>query len=126
MSRRLTVSALFVLGLFAVVGFTQPPAGIDLKPPVGKKADVKKAVDPLDGLIGAALANDADIKLARAKLQLAEAEVSRARQLVTQKVIVLDSALREQKKLVATAEQMFNISNEAYKNAIENIDHDVG
>lgn len=115
MSRRLTVSALFVLGLFAVVGFTQPPAGIDLKPPAEKKADVKKAVDPLDGLIGAALANDADIKLARAKLQLAEAEVSRARQLVAQKVVALDSAIREQKKAVATAEQTFLIAEAQLK-----------
>ena len=115
MSRRLTVSALFVLGLFAVVGFTQPPSDAVPKPPAEKKADVKKAVDPLDGLIGAALANDADIKLARAKLQLAEAEVSRARQLVAQKVVALDSAIREQKKAVATAEQTFLIAEAQFK-----------
>ena len=108
MLRRLTVSVLFLLGFLAVAGFAQPPA----KDP---KPAEKKAVDPLDALIGAALANDADVKLAQAKLQLAEVEVARARQQVAQKVVALDSAVRAQKKLVDTAEQMFMIANEVLK-----------
>ena len=108
MLRRLTVSVLFLLGFLAVAGFAQPPA----KDP---KPAEKKAVDPLDALIGAALANDADVKMAQAKLQLAEVEVARARQQVAQKVVALDSAVREQKKLVATSEQMFTIASEVMK-----------
>ena len=114
MSRRLMASALFVAGLLAVAGFAQPPANVDPKTAV-KKAEPKKAVDPLDGLIGAALTNDAEVKMAQAKLQLADAEVARARQQVTHKVIALDSSVREQKKLVATSEQLFAISDQAYK-----------
>ena len=108
MSRKLTVSVLFLLGFLAVAGFAQPPA----KDP---KPAEKKAVDPLDALIGSALANDPDVKLAQAKLQLAEVEVARARQQVAQKVVALDSAVRAQKKLVATSEQMFTIASEVMK-----------
>ena len=113
MSRKLTVSTLFAVAFLAVAGFAQPPAK-DVKLPE-KKADVKKAPDPLDGLIGAALANDADVKMAQAKLQLADAELARARQQVVQKTVALHSAVREQKKLVITAEQLYSIASKAFE-----------
>ena len=97
MLRRLTVSVLFLLGFLAVAGFAQPPA----KDP---KPAEKKAVDPLDALIGSALANDPDVKMAHAKIQLAEADLAKARQAVTLKVMALHASIQEQKRIVAAAQ----------------------
>ena len=64
MYRRLTVSAVFVAGLFAVTTAAQPPAGVDKPPsdakrPLGEKV---KLADPADAAVAAAVANDTDGK----------------------------------------------------------------
>jgi len=113
-----TVVASLLFGAVMIVAARAQP---DTPPPAPAK---KKAASPLDALIGAALANDADVKLARAKIQLAEAEGSRARQLVVQKVVSMDSAIREQRKAVATAQQIFEITNQQHKAATVSL-HDM-
>lgn len=99
--RRLTISALFALSL-ALTATGQPP-----NHPKGKPADDKKAEkkpDPADAAIAAALANDADVKMAQAKMQLAEAELVKARFAVTQKVFAAQSAMQQAKLTLATNE----------------------
>src|SRR5262245_33653090 len=107
--RRLTVSALFVAGLFAVSAAGQPPGGAperaddtpgigSAKQPPGEKA---KPADPADAAVTAALANDPDVKVARAKVQLAEAELAKARQAVVLKVMTLTTTIKEHKASVA-------------------------
>src|SRR5262245_39805338 len=113
MSRRMMASAAFVLVGLAVVGFAQPPVDPATKGKTPPPAP--KAADPLDSLIGAALVHDADVKLAQAKLQLAEAELARARQQVSQKVAVLNATIQEQKKLVALAEEQYKLADKLYK-----------
>lgn len=112
MSSRLTASALLGLGLVVMTAIAQPPASNSK--PADKKPAEKKA-DPLDGLIGAALVNDPDVKVAHAKLQLADAELAKARQAVTQKVISLNAAITDQKRAVGNAEQLFKIKEMHYK-----------
>jgi hypothetical protein len=94
------VSVLFGIGLLAVSALGQPPA--DPNQPA-KKKDEKKA-NPVESLIAAALANDPDVRMAQAKLQLADAELAKARQAVAVKVITLSGAIEEQKRQVASAE----------------------
>lgn len=145
MSSRLTASALVGLGL-VMTAAAQPPAVYREKlviesdypfpfqvtkvvqpgqlpasnsKPADKKPAVKpaeKKADPLDGLIGAALLHDADVKVAHAKLQLADAELAKARQAVTMKVTTLSAAIEDQKRAVATAKQAFEIADTQYKN----------
>jgi len=117
MSRRLTVSALFAVGLFAVAA-AQPPADDPFRPddPPGtgsgaakrgddkKGGDTKKA-DPADAAVAAALANDPDVKVARAKVQLAEAEMAKARQAVILKVMTLNASIKELKRAVEAAQE---------------------
>ncbi len=98
MWRKRTVSALFGLGLLAITAAGQPPAA-DKKP--AEKVPEKKAADPLEALIEAALVHDPDVRMARAKVELAEAELAKARSLVTHKVISLKSTIEEQKRTVA-------------------------
>jgi hypothetical protein len=98
MWRKRTVSALFGLGLLAITAIGQPPAA-DKKP--AEKVPEKKAADPVEALIEAALVHDPDVRMARAKVELAEAELAKARSLVTHKVISLKSTIEEQKRTVA-------------------------
>lgn len=63
------------------------------------KGDAKKA-DPTDAAVAAALANDPDVKIARAKLQLAEAETAKAKQAVVMKVMALVANIKELKAAV--------------------------
>jgi hypothetical protein len=106
MSRKLTASALFVLGLLALTADGQPP---------GKKPADKKAADPVDALIAAALANDPEVRIARAKVVLADAELAKARQLVTQKVITLRAAIEEQRSAVKLAEATYALMEQRMK-----------
>jgi hypothetical protein len=99
MSRRTMVSALLLAGLFAVGAVGQDPKSSGSAP----KPKEKKA-DPADMAIAAALANDPDVLVARAKVQLAEAELAKARQTVVLKVMNLNGAIQEQKSAVALAE----------------------
>lgn len=79
-------SALFALTVSAA--WAQPPAKTD--PP-------KNPVDATAAAIAAALANDADLKMARAKLQLAEAELAKAKQAVTLRVLTLKAQIESLK-----------------------------
>src|SRR5437879_2450347 len=112
MAKRMAVSVLFGLGLVVVAATAQPP-GTDSKKqpekPSEKKAD-KKAADPLDGLIGAALVNDPDVKVAHAKLQLADAELAKARQAVTLRVLTLHGSIQEQKRAMEAAADLAQIA----------------
>jgi hypothetical protein len=103
MRRLLTASALFTLVLFATAAGQpgQPPKAAD-----DKKADkkVEKKPDPTDAAIAAALANDPDVRMAKAKIQLAEAELAKARQVVTLKIVALKGKIDQLKVEVRTAE----------------------
>lgn len=112
MLRTSTISALFVAVLFALPAVGQPPGGADKKQPRGDKV---QPANPTDAAISAALANDPDVKVARAKVQLAEAELAKAKQSVVLKVMTLMVSIKEQKSVVemarvrvATADAMFN------------------
>lgn len=99
----LFAAGLFAAGLFALTAVAQPPAGGAKTE--AKKEPEKKAVDPAEAAIAAALANDADIRTAQAKVLLAEAELAKARQVVVQKVVTLQSAIRQQREVFRLAEQ---------------------
>lgn len=101
MRKLYATSALFALTVGAVT-WAQPPAKID--PPPVFKGDPPKKVDPpknpvdaTEAAIAAALANDPDLKMARAKLQLAEAELSKAKQAVTLRVLTLKAQIESLK-----------------------------
>jgi hypothetical protein len=100
MRKMYATSALFVLAVSAAV-WAQPPAKTD--PPGTKSGPAKvaeppkKPTDPTDTAIAAALANDADMKMARAKLQLAEAELAKAKQAVTLRVLTLKAQIESLK-----------------------------
>ncbi len=96
---RLTVSALLVAGLFAMTTAAQPPANPNK--PLGDKV---KPADPADGAVAAALANDPDVRIARAKVHLAEAEVAKAKQAVVLRVMTLNATIREHKAAVTAAQ----------------------
>lgn len=125
MPRLLAASALFAVGLLAVTGAAQPPglpvgdgktappAGEKAAPPpkaadkqytgpAGKKAADKKD-EPVERLIEAALANDPDVKMARAEIALAEAKLAKARQGVAVKVTTLRATVQELRSAVASA-----------------------
>ncbi|MBX9628474.1 MAG: hypothetical protein K2X82_32050 [Gemmataceae bacterium] len=105
MRRHLAASTLFAAGLVAMTASAQPPAG-DKAPPQRlpeKKAPEKKA-DGVDAQIEAALATDPDIRMARAKIALAEAELAKARQGVALKVTTLRAGIEEQRTAAALAE----------------------
>lgn len=116
MSSRLTASALVGLGLVVMTAVAQPPASTPK--PADKKPAEKKA-DPLDGLIGAALLHDADVQVARAKVQLADAELAKARQAVTMKVIAAHAAVQVAKSDVASAEFGFEAAIETAKRTVQ-------
>jgi hypothetical protein len=90
--RLLTASALVALTIITATAGGQPqpgdpkPKGADDKKPLGEKA---KPADPTDAAIASALVNDPDVRMAKAKIQLAEAELAKARQAVTLKVVAL-------------------------------------
>ena len=101
--RRLTASALFALTLCATTISAQPP---NPEPqPQPKVLGDKKPADPTDAGISAALANDADVKMAKAKIQLAEAELAKARQVVTLKVLTQKAKIDQLKSEVVAAEE---------------------
>ncbi|MBX9585028.1 MAG: TolC family protein [Gemmataceae bacterium] len=101
MRRHLAVSTALGLGLVAMTASAQPPAGDKAPPPkpAEKKAPEKKA-DPVEGLIESALANDPDVRLARAKIALAEAELTKARQGVAVKVTTVRATVLELRSAV--------------------------
>jgi hypothetical protein len=82
----------------------QPPGGDKKAAAPAEKAE-KKAADPTDAAIAAALANDPDVRVAKAKIQLAEAELAKARQVVTLRVLMLKASVEEHKVAVAQNEE---------------------
>ena len=129
MSRRTIASALCVAGLLATTALAQPPksdpaSNDPSQPNKGKALDAfakamkegiplegsVKGVKPADkanGIVAAALANDPDVLIARAKVQLAEAELAKARQGVVLKVMTLNATIDEQKRAMASAEERY-------------------
>jgi hypothetical protein len=107
MCRRFATSLLFFAGLLAVAA-AQPP-GTDKKiDPTADKADPAipqaKKPDPTDVAVNAALVNDPDVKVARAKVQLAEAELTKAKQAVVLKVLTLKASIGEHERAVRSAQ----------------------
>ena len=118
MHRLLRTSALVALAVFVVNASAQPPAGGPPQP-MPPKADLKadKKVDPTDAAIAAALANDADVKMARAKIQLAEAELTKARQAVTLKVVTLRAKIDQFKSEFSSAQVHYERTARLVENA---------
>jgi len=108
MRRVVAISALFGLALAALTAAGQKVEKVD-DPPAKKPADkaAGKKADPAEAAIAAALAHDPDVRMARAKVQLAEAELAKARQAVTVKVINLRATIEEQKQVVALAQEEY-------------------
>lgn len=94
MRKLYAISAAFALAAASVVR-AQPPAQAEPVPkaPPAKANPPKKPADPTDAAIAAALANDADMQMARAKLQLAEAELAKAKQAATLRVLTLKAQI---------------------------------
>jgi hypothetical protein len=100
MRRLLTVSALLALAILTTA------AG---QPPGPKPADGKKAERKADAAIAAALARDPDVMMAKAKIQLAEAELAKARLAVAQKVMLLKTTIEQQKVVVEIASKQYKL-----------------
>lgn len=118
MRRGTAISACFLIGVSTLLAAGQPPA----QPPAGKKPPAKKAdkapADPLDGLIGAALVNDPDVRMAQAKLQLADAELAKARQQVTLKVVALNGAIHDQRRSIAALRVQLEMADARFRAAL--------
>jgi hypothetical protein len=129
MRRIVATSVLFGLALVAVSAagqkaedkkveekaLTPEDTRAQLKKVAGRLAEQKEKADPTDAAIAAALAHDPDVRMARAKVQLAEAELAKARQAVTVKVITLRAAIEEQKQAVAIAQEAFTLVERSHK-----------
>jgi hypothetical protein len=110
MPRRMMVSALAIVGLIAVSGLGQPPNPGQPKtnqsaPPPDARG---KKADPADGAVKAALANDSDVQVARAKVLLAEAELAKAKQAVVLKVMSLRAAIQESENALAGVQERYS------------------
>jgi hypothetical protein len=120
MCRKLIVSLSLVLGLSTLIASAQQPGQPQPKtveksapgqPPgkgtgqPGEPGQPKKAAgdkepkkaDPTEALVQAALATDPDVKLAQAKVQLAEAELGKARQAIALRVLSLNTTIEDLK-----------------------------
>jgi hypothetical protein len=102
MSRRTTVSALVVAGLCSVAALGQQPAD-----PIAAPKQKEKKTDPADAAVTAALASDPDVLVARAKVQLAEAELAKSRQAVVLKVMMLRATIQEHRSALQAAEERY-------------------
>ncbi|MCI0701504.1 MAG: TolC family protein [Planctomycetia bacterium] len=114
MRRLLTVSALFALAILTTTAIGQPPTAGDLQPKTGDKKAEKKA-NPTDALIASALANDPDVRMAKAKMMLAEAELAKARQTVTLRVLSLKASIENHKLAVQGAEERTDWAERMFK-----------
>src|SRR5262245_8377442 len=106
MPRRFAISAILVAALFALAAGQQPetkkPIDPDAKKPTERLLDksatpTEKKADRTDAAVAAALRNDPDVKVAQAKMQLAEAELAKAKQIVVVKVMALVATIKEQR-----------------------------
>jgi hypothetical protein len=145
MRRLLTASALFALALAVTATGREPtsiyrertvvesdypfpfraefaraqPPGTDKKAAAPAEKAEKKAADPTDAAIAAALANDADVKMAKAKIQLAEAELTKARQTVTLRVVTLKGKIEQLKGELKSAETRYALIAQSVKAGAE-------
>jgi hypothetical protein len=114
--RRTAVSAAVISLAFLVVGglaLGQKEAADREKPrpptaPSSKAKGDKKTASSLADLLAEALRNNPDLRVAEAKLQEAQAEVTRARHLVVKRISTLYHAIETQKSQVAFAEKQLN------------------
>ncbi len=86
----------------------QPP-GIEIElntRPAAPKPPTDPFAEPVELTIAAALRTDPDVRIARAKLQLAEAEMGKARLQVAQKVVALRAAIQDQRREVEAAVEL--------------------
>jgi hypothetical protein len=67
----------------------------------------RRLPDPVDGMIAAALMNDADVQVGLAKRQLADAELTKARQAVALKVTSLHGLIGKKRNVMKAAEERF-------------------
>jgi hypothetical protein len=109
MRQLMVASTLFALALLTTVATGQPPGGGAPQPGTPEKKADKKA-DPTDVAIAAALANDPDVRMAKAKIQLAEAELAKARLATTQRVVMLKTMIEQQKAAVSIAIAQYNLA----------------
>lgn len=102
MRHRLTISAIVALAVLTNLAVAQQP-----KLDAPKKAEAKSPAprDSMDAVIAVALISDPDVKMAQAKIQLAEAELAKARLAVTQKVWGLRGKIDQAKSDVNAAQE---------------------
>lgn len=107
-----TLALAFLLGCVGLVAAQQPsattgpvPPGIRRKPPKQKMPPEKSK---LEEMLAVALKNNPDIRVAVAKLAEADAELSRTRLQVMQKVVTTYHAIETQKKTIAHQEVKCN------------------
>ncbi|HSQ54133.1 MAG TPA: TolC family protein [Gemmata sp.] len=107
MSRQFTISAAILAACFAVAAAQQPKANDRLEPKDGAdpKSVPQKKADSTDAAVAAALRNDTDVRIAQAKVQLAEAELAKAKQAVVIKVITLRASIDEHRVAVEQASE---------------------
>ncbi len=94
---RLTASALLLLGFGVATVWGQPPVKPPVKSPAEKKADKASSTE---AVVAAALIHDPDVQMARAKIQLAEAELAKSKQAVVLKVLALTATIQEHKQMI--------------------------
>jgi hypothetical protein len=134
MCKRLIVSLFVSLGFLVLAASAQPPVGPggtkDKKtdtptPPTATQGQPAKGgggaggtpkADPTDALVHAALANDPDVKLAQAKMQLAEAEMAKAKQSIILKVMTLNATIQDLKSQVAAHTLSVQVAEKAMQN----------
>lgn len=114
MRRFRTGSALLALAVLTATAGAQPPKLPVPEPMPPRKVEPKKP-DPTDVAIASALVNDPDVKMAQAKIQLAEAELAKARQSVTLKVLAAQSGVQSARSGVFAAEQELQATASALK-----------
>lgn len=110
MWQRRMASALFGLGAVSLIAVGQPTPE---KKATDRPAEKKKA-DPIETAIDSALANDPDVRMARAKIQLAESELAKAQQQVVVKVVTLHASIQEQRQVLASAEERYRLVAEGF------------
>src|SRR5262249_54742626 len=87
---KITLAALLAC---SAVALAQPPAKPDAPKKAAPKTDLEKALEE-------ALASNPDIRIAEAKLALAQAELAKARNEVVQKVVTATANLRTSKAML--------------------------
>src|SRR5437660_1001046 len=113
--RAMWIRTLAVAAILGGVGllFGQGGKSADQNPPKPDKEPPPKT--KVDEMIQQALHNNADIRVAEAKVAEAEAELNRTRQLVVQKIVLHNASVERAKATVQEAEQRWNAMVEANK-----------